>query len=42
MDFRNNKLLQKETDDEDDPAYDGSEDEFNEFCRDMLSAEKKP
>ena len=41
MDFRNNKLLQKETDDEDDPDYDGSEDEFNEFCGDMLSAEKK-
>lgn len=37
MDFRNNKLFQKETDDADDPEYDGSEDEFNHFCKEQLS-----
>jgi hypothetical protein len=36
MDFRNNKLFQKETDDTVDPDYDGSEDEFNQFCKDQL------
>jgi hypothetical protein len=42
MDFRNNKLFQKETDDADDPEYDGSEDEFNQFCKKQLSqAENK-
>jgi hypothetical protein len=36
MDFRNNKLFQKETDDSDDPDYDGSEEEFNQYCIDQL------
>lgn len=40
MDFRNNKLFQKETDDSADPDYDGSEDEFNQFCRDQLTHAK--
>jgi hypothetical protein len=37
IDFRNNKLFQKETDDADDPEYDSSEDEFNHFCKEHLS-----
>ncbi len=41
MDFRNNKLFQKETDDTEDPEYDGSEEEFNQFCIDQLSHVKK-
>jgi hypothetical protein len=41
MDFRNNKLFQKETDDTNDPEYDGSEEEFNQFCIDQLSLVKK-
>lgn len=36
MDFMNNKLFQREADDADDPEYDGSEDEFNEFCASQL------
>lgn len=40
MDFRNNKLFQKETDDTEDPEYDGSEEEFNQFCADQLSLAK--
>jgi hypothetical protein len=40
MDFRNNKLFQKETDDSIDPEYDGSEDGFNQFCRDQLALSK--
>jgi hypothetical protein len=40
MDFMNNKLFQKETDDAVDPDYDGSEDEFNQFCRDQLALAK--
>jgi hypothetical protein len=42
MDFKNNKLFQKETDDTEDPEYDGSEEEFNQFCIDQLYFEKKP
>ena len=41
MDFRNNKLFQKETDDSADPEYDGSEDEFNQFCMKNLSSFRK-
>lgn len=41
MDFRNNKLFQKETDDTADPEYDGSEEEFNQFCIEQLSLAKK-
>ncbi len=37
IDFKNNRLFQKETDDTDDDAYDGSESEFNTFCREQLS-----
>lgn len=37
IDFKDNRLFQKETDDTDDEAYDGSEDEFNAFCREQLS-----
>lgn len=41
MDFRNNKLFQKETDDSADPEYDGSEDEFNQFCQENLDSSEK-
>jgi len=41
MDFRNNKLFQKETDDSDDPDYDGSEEEFNQYCIDQLALVQK-
>jgi len=41
MDFRNNKLFQKETDDSADPEYDGSEDEFNQFCMENLVLSEK-
>ena len=41
MDFRNNKLFQKETDDSADPEYDGSEDEFNQFCMENLDRSEK-
>ncbi|MFZ9661984.1 MAG: hypothetical protein ACO29O_08910, partial [Chitinophagaceae bacterium] len=38
LDFKNNNLIQKETDiDEDDEEYDVTEEEFNEYCRNMLS-----
>ncbi|MFN5641923.1 MAG: hypothetical protein ACK45S_05910 [Sphingobacteriales bacterium] len=34
LDFKNNKLFQAETDDEEDnDEYDASEEEFNEFCK---------
>ena len=36
MDFKNNKLIQKETIDDDDD-YDADEDEFNDYCRKQLS-----
>jgi hypothetical protein len=42
MDFRNNKLFQKETDDSADPEYDGSEEEFNQFCMKNLDLSEKP
>ena len=37
MDFKNNYLLQLETDDEDDDEYDAEEDEFNAWCAARLS-----
>jgi hypothetical protein len=37
MDYRDNRLFQKEVDDLDDEEYEGSEDEFNAFCRAQLS-----
>lgn len=36
IDFKNNRLFQKEVDDLEDDDYDGSEDEFNAFCRKQL------
>jgi hypothetical protein len=35
IDFRNNRLFQKETIDDDDP--DADEDEFNSYCRERLN-----
>jgi hypothetical protein len=40
IDFKNNRLFQKETDDLDDDDYDGEEDEFNEFCQEQLILSK--
>jgi hypothetical protein len=38
LDYKNNKLFQAETDDdEDNEEYDVSEEEFNEFCRKQLA-----
>jgi hypothetical protein len=44
LDYKNNKLLQKETDDDDsNDDYDVSEEEFNAFCRDqLLRAHQQP
>ena len=36
MDFKNNRLLQKETVDDDDD-YDADEDEFNDYCKKKLN-----
>jgi hypothetical protein len=36
LDFKNNKIIQKETDDLGDDEYDGDEDEFNYFCSAQL------
>lgn len=33
IDFKNNKLLQLETDDEEDDEYDVEDEEFNNYCR---------
>jgi hypothetical protein len=41
IDFRNNKLFQKETDDSENPDYDGTEEEFNDFCAEQLLIAKK-
>jgi hypothetical protein len=38
LDFADNRLFQRETDDLDDEEYDGTEDEFNIFCRRQLKA----
>jgi hypothetical protein len=37
LDFRDNRLFQKETDDVDDEDYDGTEDEFNAFCAERIA-----
>lgn len=36
MDFKNNKLIQLETDDEEDDDYEVDEEEFNSYCRKHL------
>lgn len=36
LDYADNRLFQRETDDLDDEEYDGTEDEFNVFCRRQL------
>jgi hypothetical protein len=36
IDFKNNKLIQKETDDGDDEDDDASEEEFNQYCKERL------
>jgi hypothetical protein len=36
MDFKNNRLLQKEVDEEEEG--DADEDEFNDYCRERLRA----
>jgi hypothetical protein len=36
IDFKNNKLLQLETDDEEDDEYDVEDEEFNNYCRKHL------
>lgn len=36
LDYKDNRLFQRETDDLDDEEYDGTEDEFNVFCRRQL------
>lgn len=37
IDFKNNKLIQAETDDEDDDEYEVEADEFNTYCRNRIS-----
>lgn len=37
IDFKNNKLIQAETDDEDDDEYEVGDDEFNTYCRNRIS-----
>jgi len=36
IDFKNNKLIQRYTDDEDDEDYEVGEDEFNAYCRNRI------
>jgi hypothetical protein len=36
IDFKNDRLIQKETDDEEDEDEDASEEEFNEYCAERL------
>jgi hypothetical protein len=36
IDFKNNQLLQLETDDEEDDEYDVEDEEFNNYCRSLL------
>jgi hypothetical protein len=36
IDFKNNKLIQSETDDEEDDDYEVGDDEFNTFCRNRI------
>jgi hypothetical protein len=43
IDFKNNRLYQKETDDLEDDEYDGEEDEFNSWCvRQLATHEVSP
>jgi hypothetical protein len=42
LDFKNNKIIQKETDDLGDDEYDGDEDEFNTFCETQLMLHNSP
>jgi hypothetical protein len=37
IDFKNNQLLQLETDDEEDEEYDVEDEEFNNYCRSLLN-----
>jgi hypothetical protein len=37
LDFSDNRLLQKFTDDEESDEYDGDEEEFNQYCRNHLA-----
>ena len=41
MDYRDNRLFQREVDDLDDEEYDGTEDEFNDFCRSQLARQRQ-
>jgi hypothetical protein len=36
IDFKNNQLLQLDTDDEEDDEYDVEDEEFNNYCRTQL------
>jgi hypothetical protein len=40
IDYADNRLFQRETDDLDDEEYDGTEDEFNVFCRRQLDSSR--
>lgn len=42
LDFKNNTIMQKETDDLGDDEYDGEEDEFNTFCQAQLMRHSSP
>jgi hypothetical protein len=42
LDFKNNSIIQKDTDDLGDDEYDGEEDEFNTFCTTQLLAHNAP
>lgn len=42
IDFKNDRLIQKETDDLEDDDYDGDEDEFNVFCQQQLQRRQHP
>jgi hypothetical protein len=42
LDFKNNSIIQKDTDDLGDDEYDGEEDEFNTFCRTQLQLHNGP
>jgi hypothetical protein len=41
MDFKNNKVIQRYTDDEEDDEYEVESDEFNEYCLGKLSQPTK-
>lgn len=42
LDFKNNRIIQKDTDDLGDDDYDGEEDEFNTFCKAQLLLHNGP